>query len=245
LVSKEWTRLNKVRLENSSARKFSLPVIVSVLLTLIPLVTTSLATAWAIAHESELRSWPMAYWVLVTVGLTVGSSFALTPPTFLALVYGYFLGWIAIPLLFALNIGAIAIVFGLSRFLQPDSVRKYLVQVYPQVTLLLNRFYQNQLRLIFFTKLSPVLPFAVTNLFFAMAGARFRQVIAGGTLGMIPRTILAVWAGKEAQDISYLLEHPNEGLGTKIVIIILIVISSVGIGYFFREKKTAQKQMPE
>ena len=241
MVPKELTFLNKIRLENSSARKFSLPVIVSVLLTIIPLATTSLATAWAIAHESELRSWPMENWVLVTLGLTVASSFALTPPTFLALVYGYFLGWIAIPLLFGLNIGAIAIVFGLSRFLQPDSVRKYLIQVYPQVSSLLNRFYQNELRLIFFTKLSPVLPFAVTNLFFAMAGARFRQVIAGGTLGMIPRTILAVWAGKEAQDIAYLLEHPNEGLSTKIFILVLIIISTLGIGYFFREKKAADR----
>ena len=74
-----------------------------------------------------------------------------------------------------------------------------------------------------------------------MAGARFKQILAGGTLGMIPRTILAVWAGKEAQDITYLLAHPNEGLWTKVVLITLIVISTLGIGYFFRDKKIAEK----
>ena len=215
----------------------SLPVIVSVLLTLIPLVTTSLATAWAVSNEPVLRSWPFEYWLLVTIGLTIASAFALTPPTFLALVFGYFLGWIAVPLLFGLNIGAIAIVFGMSRFLQPDVVRHHLIQIYPKVSQLLRKFHQNELRLIFFTKLSPVLPFAVTNLFFAMAGARFGQVLVGGTLGMIPRTILAVWAGKEAQNIAYLLDHPNEGLWTKVIIILLIIISTVGIGYFFRDKK--------
>lgn len=217
--------------------RLSLPVILSVLLTLVPLVTTSLATAWAIAHEPMLRAWPLEYWILVTIALTVASALALTPPTFLALVFGYFLGWVAIPLLFGLNIGAIAIVFGLSRFLQPEVVRHHLVRIYPKVSQLLKKFYQNELRLIFFTKLSPVLPFAVTNLFFAMAGARFRQVLLGGTLGMIPRTILAVWAGKESQNIGYLLEHPNEGLWSKVVIIALIIVSSVGIGYFFRDKK--------
>lgn len=223
--------------EKLPTRKLSLPVIISILLTLVPLVTTSLATAWAIGHEPMLRAWPLEQWILVTLILTVASSVALTPPTFLALVFGYFLGWTAIPLLFGLNIGAIAIVFGLSRFLQPEVVRHYLIQVYPKVSQLLKKFYQNELRLIFFTKLSPVLPFAVTNLFFAMAGARFRQVLAGGTLGMIPRTILAVWAGKESQNIAYLLDHPNEGLMSKVVIIGLIIISSVGIGYFFRDKK--------
>ena len=228
-------------LESPSTKKFSLPVIISILMTIVPLVTTSLATAWAINHESLLRSWPFQNWIIVTLVLTLASSVALTPPTFLALVYGYFLGWIAIPLLFGLNFGAIAIIFVMSRFLNPESIRGYLIQVYPKVTSLLNRFYQNELRLIFFAKLSPILPFAVANLFFAMAGARFRQILTGGTLGMIPRTILAVWAGKEAQDITYLLAHPNEGLWTKIVLITLIIISTLGIGYFFRDKKVVEK----
>ena len=228
-------------LESPSTKKFSLPVIISILMTIVPLVTTSLATAWAINHESLLRSWPFQNWIIVTLILTLASSVALTPPTFLALVYGYFLGWIAIPLLFGLNFGAIAIIFIMSRFLNPELIRGYLIQVYPKVTSLLNRFYQNELRLIFFAKLSPILPFAVANLFFAMAGARFRQILTGGTLGMIPRTILAVWAGKEAQDITYLLAHPNEGLWTKVVLITLIVISTIGIGYFFRDKKVVEK----
>lgn len=230
-----------MHLEKSSTRKFSLPVIVSVLLTIVPLVTTSLVTAWAISHENLLRSWPFETWIVVTLVLTFASSIALTPPTFLALVYGYFLGWLGIPLLFALNLGAIAIIYGMSRFLHPESVRNYLLQIYPQVGSLLSRFHRNELRLIFFAKLSPILPFAVANLFFAMAGARFKQILAGGTLGMIPRTILAVWAGREAQDIAYLLKHPNEGLWTKVIVLILIVISTLGMGYFFKDKKAVQK----
>ncbi|MCF2489648.1 TVP38/TMEM64 family protein [Dyadobacter sp. CY347] len=227
-------------METSSPKKLSLPVIVSILLTVVPLVTTSIATAWAISNEVLLRNWPFEYWVIATLILTLASSVALTPPTFLALVYGYFLGWTALPLLFGLNLGAIAIIYASANFLHASSIRSYLVQVYPQVNSLLRRFYQNELRLIFFAKLSPVLPFAITNLFFAMAGARFKQVLAGGTLGMIPRTVLAVWAGREARDIRYLLEHPNEGLATKIILILLIVVSTIGIGYFFKDKKIVE-----
>ena len=209
-------------------------------MTIVPLVTTSILTAWVINHEKLLRNLPIEWWLGVTFILTLASASALTPPTFLALVYGYVLGWTSLPMLFALNIGAIAIIYVSAHFLHAASVRSYLIQVYPQVATLLRRFYQNELRLIFFAKLSPVLPFAITNLFFAMAGARFKQVLTGGTLGMIPRTMLAVWAGKEAQDIRYLLEHPNEGLATKIILIVLIVISTVGIGYFFKDKKIVE-----
>jgi uncharacterized membrane protein YdjX (TVP38/TMEM64 family) len=223
-------------LETTTPKKFSLPVVVSILMTVVPLVTTSILTAWAINHEHVLRNLPFQWWLGVTFILTLASSAALTPPTFLALVYGYFLGWSALPMLFGLNLGAIAIIYVSAHFLHASSVREYLIQVYPQVGTLLRKFYKNELRLIFFAKLSPVLPFAITNLFFAMAGARFKQVLAGGTMGMIPRTVLAVWAGKEAQDIRYLLEHPNEGLATKIILIVLIIVSTVGIGYFFRDK---------
>ncbi len=212
-------------------------MVISVLMTVIPLLTTSLLTAWAINNEQFLRAMPLGWWIGITLILTIASSVALTPPTFLALVYGYFLGWKSIPMLFGMNLGAIALIYVSANYLHATSLRKHLMQIYPQVGNLLSRFYKNELRLIFFAKLSPVLPFAITNLFFAMAGARFKQVLAGGTLGMIPRTVLAVWAGREAQDIRYLLEHPNEGLATKVVLILLIIVSTIGVGYFFRERK--------
>ncbi len=212
-------------------------MVISVLMTVVPLLTTSILTAWAISNEQFLRTMPLGWWVGVTLMLTIASSLALTPPTFLALVYGYFLGWISLLMLFGMNLGAIALIYVSANYLHATSLRKHLMQVYPQVGSLLSRFHKNELRLIFFAKLSPVLPFAITNLFFAMAGARFKQVLAGGTLGMIPRTVLAVWAGREAQDIRYLLEHPNEGLATKVVLILLIIVSTIGVGYFFRERK--------
>lgn len=237
LIPEQLNDQNRLALETSTPKKFSLPVVVSISMTVVPLITTSIITAWAINHEKILRALPFEWWLGITVLLTIASSASLTPPTFLALVYGYFLGWSSLALLFGLNLGAIAIIYVSAHFLHAESVRSYLIRIYPRIGSMLQRFYQNELRLIFFAKLSPVLPFAITNLFFAMAGARFRQVLLGGTLGMIPRTVLAVWAGKEAQDIRYLLEHPNEGLATKIVLIILIVVSTVGIGYFFKDRK--------
>jgi uncharacterized membrane protein YdjX (TVP38/TMEM64 family) len=213
-------------LKNRIFSRLSIPAFISVTLAVLPLLTTSLLTAWAIGHESLL---------------TIASSVALTPPTFLALVYGYFLGWVAFPLLFFLNLGAITSIYVISRMFRADKVRFYLTEIYPQVDSLLKRFQENELRLIFFAKLSPMLPFAVTNLFFAMAGARLKQMLAGGSFGMIPRTILAIWAGKEARDIRFLLDHPDDGLGAKIALILLILASTIGMGYFFRDKSVTKQ----
>lgn len=201
-----------------------------------PLLTSSLLTAWAVGYESFWSDLSLGGWILMTLALSLASALALTPPTFLALVYGYFLGWTGLPLLFLLNLGAIGIVYLIGKKLIPLSFLAQLQQAYPAAAALMLRFHENPIRLIFFTKLSPMLPFAITNLVFTMAGARLPQMLLGGALGMIPRTALAMWMGTQAKEIRYLLEHPNEGIGTKLLIIALVVLSAAGIGWFFRKK---------
>lgn len=205
-------------------------------LAVMPLLTSSLLTAWAVGYESYWSGLSLGGWVLITLMLSFTSALALTPPTFLALVYGYFLGWIGFPLLFLLNLGAIAIVYFIGKRLIPISFLAQLQQAYPAAAPLLLRFHDNPVRLIFFTKLSPMLPFAITNLLFTMAGARLPQMLLGGALGMIPRTALAMWMGTQAKEIRYLLEHPNEGIGAKVLIVALVLLSTAGIGWYFRKQ---------
>ncbi|GAB2782617.1 hypothetical protein GCM10027275_27960 [Rhabdobacter roseus] len=206
-------------------------------MTLLPVLTSSLMAGWAITHEPILAGWAMSDWTWLTVVLTLGSGLGIVPPTFLALVFGYFIGWTSLPLLFSLNMGAIALVYGLARWIQPAGLLEYLQAAYPKVQRLLLRFRGNQLRLIFFAKLSPVLPFAVVNLLFSLAGASFRKILLGGAMGMVPRTLMAVWAGTQAREIRYLLENPNEGVGAQVLLLVLLLVSTVGIGWFFRDKE--------
>ncbi len=205
-------------------------------LAVMPLLTSSLLTAWAVGYEEYWAALSLTNWTLITLALAFAAAFALVPPTFLALVYGYFLGWIGLSLLLLLNFGAIGIVFFMGKKLIPVSFLPQIGAAYPAVAKLLLRFHKDPVRLIFFAKLSPALPFAITNLVFTLGGARLSQMLLGGVLGMIPRTVLALWIGAQAKEIRYLLEHPNEGLGTKLLIVVLVVLSTVGILWFFKKK---------
>jgi uncharacterized membrane protein YdjX (TVP38/TMEM64 family) len=203
---------------------------------ILPLLTSSLLTAWAIGYEAWWATLSLENWVFITVGLALASAMALVPPGYLALVYGYFLGWVGLPLLIVLNMGAIGLVYGFGRRLIPPAFLGQLQEAYPAASKVLLRFHEDPVRLIFFTKLSPVLPFAVTNLLFTLAGARLPQMLLGGALGMIPRTILSLWIGTKAKEIKYLLENPNEGLGTQLLIVALVLFSTLGIGWFFKKR---------
>ncbi len=111
-----------------------------------------------------------------------------------------------------------------------------------KVSAILENIRREELKVIFFTKLSPVLPFALTNFVFALSGAKLRNILLGGFLGMIPRTALAVWTGSQAKEIKRLLENPNEGNLQKVLIILLIIFSVAGLLYFVLPKKKKNQE---
>ncbi len=220
-------------------RKYSFALISTVFLTVVPLIFTSVITFWVIGHESEISGYDASVWAFITILCCITSTIAFTPPTFLALVFGYFLGWKAVAPLLALNMTAIFLVNILTRWLDKDRFRTYLSEN-RRVREILENIKEQELKIIFFAKLSPVLPFALTNFVFALSGAKLRNILLGGFWGMIPRTILAVWTGYQAKEIRRLLENPNEGNLQKILLIVLLVASVAGIFYFIQPRRKKQ-----
>ena len=216
--------------------KYSFPLISSIFLTIIPLVFSSALTVAVISHENLVLSFGWQPWALITAVCCLTSTFAITPPTLLALIFGYFIGWAALLPIFMLNMVAIFLVNIITKQIDGDRFRSYLSDN-QQISDILKNIQRQELKFIFFTKLSPVLPFALTNFVFALSGAKLRNILLGGFLGMIPRTILAVWTGLQAKEIKQLLENPNEGSTQKVLIIVLFVVSVGGILYYILPKK--------
>ncbi len=146
----------------------------------------------------------------------------------LALIFGYFLGWNALLPMFVINFGGILLINLIVRWLDHDRVLAF-IRRNPKAQSVLDRILNNELEVIFFAKLSPILPFGLTNLLFALSGARLKNILLGGFLGMTPRTILAVWSGHEAHAIKTLLDNPNQGSWTQIVVVALVIVSIAGL----------------
>ena len=202
--------------------------------TLLPLLSSSFLTYLLYEHQDSLGTLSTGQWILFSVILAGLCGIALIPPTFLAIVMGYFLGWAALPLLILINMLAIVLIYGLSGWLNLSWIENWLRND-PRRAAVLNRIRQEELKIIFFTKLSPLFPFAVTNLIFAASGAAFRNIVLGGFLGMIPRTILAVYAGTQARGLQELMENP-EGSSLSQWLISGLILASVA-GLFFVLKK--------
>lgn len=215
------------------SKELSFPLVSFVLFTITPLLSTSFLAFYVLQHETLLLALTWADWLLIALVLTLTSALALSPPTFLAIIQGYFMGFEALPYQFLINMGAILLVNIIVRRIDNNRFAGILSRN-KKVENLLNGIKREELKIIFFAKLSPVLPFAMTNFVFAISGARLKNVLLGGFLGMIPRTILAVWTGSQAKEIRTLIEHPNQGLIQQVFILILLVVSIVGLSMVFR-----------
>lgn len=207
----------------------------SALLTLLPVVLTSLWAVWALEYEYILQSWPWYYWVIWTLVTSITSALAMTPPTYLALILGYFLGYTGLIPAFFINLIAIYIVYLGVQYLPVQTYLGSLVEN-PKAARVLSRLQKNQLRVVFFAKLSPILPFTLTNLILAMAGTRLSALWLGGALGMIPRTFLAVWTGLQAKALYNAVSGGQSSDWERILFWSLLAISAVGLIQLFGKK---------
>jgi uncharacterized membrane protein YdjX (TVP38/TMEM64 family) len=202
--------------------------------TLLPLFSTTLLSYYLLKYEATISTFGILEWLVLTLILTLGATIALCPPTFLAIVFGYFMGFKAIPYLLIINFGAIFLIYVFYKILDFKWIEGYF-EKNEKIKNLLKNIKADELKIIFFAKLSPILPFALTNLTFAVSGAKLRNILIGGFGGMLPRTILAVYTGSQAKQIRTLIQNPNEGLFSKILVLLLIIVSVWGITHYFRK----------
>lgn len=218
---------------NRPSRKNAFTLLYSLLLGLLPLLGSSLVAYEVIEYETELRQVSGFFWILFYAATALTMAFALTPTTFVALLSGFLLGWVSLPLLCVSYLAAAWVGYQALARLDNGSLLQFLAQR-PRNQAFISRLQSGSIGVIILSRLSPVLPFALMNAVFALIGVRLRPFLWGSFIGMLPRTVLAVWAGTQARQLRALLENPNESLAWRIGLMALTLVSVVGLGYALR-----------
>lgn len=195
------------------------------------LFSTSLVTFFYSSFQ-QLGTNPVSV-VLFYVLTVFTMAFALTPTTFIAVFSGYFFGfWGLLGIMLAYPMAAI---LGLSF---GKKMNKWLIgnEFFTDTTLKLfmEKLAERQFFLFFFCRLSPFLPFAMTNLALSRMRINFFSYISGTMVGMFPRTFLFFLAGMQTHDIVAYMQHPTtSGLGP-LAIPLFIVVSIIGFYFLLR-----------
>jgi uncharacterized membrane protein YdjX (TVP38/TMEM64 family) len=176
-------------------------ILYTLFLGIMPLLGSSLLTYWAISQEDSLRQADSIVWSGLFLISIFTMAFALTPTTFVALLSGYFLGWEAVlPVVTSYWIAS-WVGYRAAQRLDNGMLWQWLNQQ-PKVATFIEKLHQNDLALLILCRLSPALPFAIMNMVFALTHTRLRLFLTAGFVGMLPRTLLFIWVGK--QELSWM-----------------------------------------
>ena len=174
--------------------------------------------------------------VLLSLILAFLVGLAFLPTTLTAIASGFFWGWSVFPHLVIAYLLANVLGYTLGKWINAD-FRTILYARHPSLKEEIEKRIEQPAGLVFFVRISPVIPFAISNFLFASLGIPLSKIIRFGLPGMLPRTILAFASGKAANsflDAQSSLKDPQDWL----ILGLLLVGSVWGIWYFWNKKKT-------
>lgn len=202
---------------------------------LVPSICSLFLVPLAVSYLSvlELIEFTSPVTILTFVGTgTLLMGLALMPTTLFAALSGFLFGWEAFIWVVVGYTLATLLGYAWGKKLGGSSL-EVILQQYPKARDLLQKKEGKIGELIFFVRLSPVIPFALSNLLFALIKSGWKRLVVFGTLGMLPRTTLVFFTGTIASNIYGAVQQ--DGISGKgWIFIVLLVLSVWGIWRFFK-----------
>jgi uncharacterized membrane protein YdjX (TVP38/TMEM64 family) len=218
------------------SRKMIIEFLYLVWMGALPLISSSVLGYYAISNPDFFQSLQgidlIVFWCIAI--FIMGLAFS--PTTFFALFTGYIWGLNGIiPLIVAYSIASL-LGFFVAKLLKGEAILSFIKSKFKAASYL-DHVQSNSFSWVFLARLSPVFPFAITNAIMAFLGVSAQKFFIAGTLGMLPRTLLAVWTGMQAKSIENLWNNPTIAHWQDFVSLALLVLS--GAGMFYLAKKHA------
>lgn len=193
-------------------------------------VMPALGSSWLLyAHEklNQLSLSQATDYLIFTLSIGLVLGLALIPTTLMAIACGFFWGWSGfIPLVLGYTL-ANSIGYLIGKKLNSDFFDRF-YESYPMIQRQITEKLHTPGQLIFFVRISPVIPFAISNFLFATLRIPLGKVLTYGIPGMLPRTLIAFITGLITNSFLGAKESLNSPVQIGLVVILLFA-SVVGI----------------
>jgi uncharacterized membrane protein YdjX (TVP38/TMEM64 family) len=160
----------------------------------------------ALYYETQIQTWKPVAWSIFFLLMAILMTFSLLSHTFVSLIAGYFLGLMAIFPLWLTYLLAASAGYFFSKKIEGGRVAAQLSK-HKKWELWQKKLHAQGIELVFWARLSPLLPFAVMNLFLVSQKINFREYFWGSALGSPPRLLVTIWLATQAPYLKNVLEN--------------------------------------
>lgn len=197
----------------------------------LPFMVTSVIISFIIRFEDQMMTFGTQEWILFYIAASLCMALAFTHTTFIALLSGFLLGGHSVIYVISSYLIASALGYLLARKLDKGKLMQSLIEM-PKAKVIADELKNNELKIIILSRLSPVLPFAMMNLVLSLLKADFKKYLVGGFVGMLPRTLLFIWAGSQARNLIEAFRKGSENELISIAVVLMLVLSLIGLFYY-------------
>ncbi len=202
------------------------------LLVVVPVVVSSTVAVVLYNYEDLLQGLSVWEMLLYFAAISITMALALTPTTFIALISGFYIGWSGFAGI-VVSYGIAALIgYSIAQLVDHGKMMSFLNR-FDKARALMQELRSESWSLIFLTRISPVLPFALMNFVLSLLQIDKRKFFLASIVGMLPRTLFFFWVGTQARDVVQALQNPDSGRGGQILMVALIVISIGGLYFLF------------
>lgn len=192
-----------------------------------------LVSAWGVQYVSQVQDWigvnpRSSLWIFSLLSI-FAMALAIIPTTIVAISAGFFFGWSAfLPLLLCYPLAAI-----IGRYGGLFWFRSFETQLSERHQQWLDELSQNPFYLLVMARLSPALPFAMSNMLLGQISISWKTYIGATMLGMLPRSLLSFWIGMQISDLLTYLESSESVPLERWIVLGLLLISSIALSILF------------
>lgn len=146
---------------------------------------------------AELWTLKLAFIYLICTFLM---SFSLVINTLIIVMGAHYLGFASLIYLSPAYMLSCAIGYGVGRLLPKGQILKLMDEI-PDLKAIAGNMQNSQLSTVGFTKMSPILPFVITNALFGILNFDFKKFMVGSFLGKWPRVLLFTFIGASISNV--------------------------------------------
>lgn len=197
----------------------------------VPFLGESIVLGYLYNHQDLLQHFGITQWSIFFIAVSVAMSIGFCHTTFITVLSGYFMGWKALPFLIISYFISSAIGYFIGNFEDKGKLMSDVSKI-PKAQHIVSNLKKNEFQIIVLARLSPIFPFAMMNVLLSYLKAELIKYFSGSLIGMLPRTVLFLWAGSEARSLVDAFKSGTKNEFLSISVLFMLILSLIGLFYY-------------
>ncbi|MFN8415047.1 MAG: VTT domain-containing protein [Cytophagaceae bacterium] len=205
-------------------------------MSILPFISTLVIISYSAFFNEQVSQWSTTMIFFMGILCFFLTSMSLASTTIVSVACGYFFGWNAYPILLGMFTLGTWFGYAISNWFDKNTIMGF-IKMNPEMYKFVKKLQKNERLMLFTMRLTPSLPFAVTNFFCSYIEIPLKKYLVFGTIGIALRLVATVWVGTQIQSFNEDIENdPTYQLQKYVFIGVALVLFSALYYYVMREK---------